>query len=458
MIDDTIRRRRVFIGATALAAVVFIFDLVLPLGVAGGVPYVAVVVISLWSTKRQDVLGAAILCTGLTVVGYFVSPAGGEAWMVLANRALAVSAVWVVALIGVGRMKAESELRSSTDSLKEAQTIAQLGHWRLDLVTNELYWSDETYRIFGKEPQSFAASYEAFIEVIHPDDRERVDKAYADSLMTGEPYEITHRLLLKDSSIKYVNEKCQTEFDPDGKPLRSLGTVQDVTAIVEAEERVRTALAEKEVLLKEVHHRVKNNLQVISSILSLQGGYIENEEFKGVFSECQNRIRSMALIHERLYSSGDFVCINLAEYIKSLATALLRSYKSSPSRIELKLTVPDYKVDIDTSMQLGLIINELCSNALKHAFNGHAFTGGAPGELRVEFTPGTDGFCTLVVSDNGVGLPEGFDLMTGHSMGLQLISSMVTQMGGTIEVEGEGGARFTLRFPCSAEGDSEVVI
>ncbi len=453
MIDDIRKRRRVVIAAVVLAGFVFIFDIILPLGVAGGVPYVAVVLISLWSPKRSDVFAMALICTALTVLGYFVSPAGGEFWKVFTNRALAVFALWVTALVGVGRMRAESALRSSANQLAEAQGIAHLGHWRLDLTKDDLYWSDEIYRIFGKEPQSFKAKYEAFLEVIHPEDRERVDKAYADSLVSREPYEVTHRLLLKDSSIKYVNEKGQTEYDPDGKPLRSFGTVQDITAIVSAEKRLRVALDEKEVLLKEVHHRVKNNLQVISSILSLQGGYIENEEFKGVFSECQDRIKSMALIHERLYSSGDFVCINLAEYIKLLTTALFRSYKSGAAHVELKLVVPDYRVDMDTSMQLGLIINELCSNALKHAFNGRGH-----GELRVEFMPGTDGFCTLVVSDNGVGLPEGFDVMEGHSMGLQLISSMVTQMGGVIEVRGDGGARFALRFPCASEAESEVAV
>ncbi len=443
MIDDKRKRRKVVIAAIALAGLVFIFDLSLPRGVAGGVPYVAVLLVSLWSPKRSDVLRAAVLCTALTAIGYLFSPAGGELWKVLANRGLAIFAVWVTAVIGMGRMRAESELRAGEEALKEAQVIARVGHWKLDIEKNDLYWSDEIYRIFGMEPQSFGATYEAFLEAIHPKDRERVDKAYKDSLITKDTYAITHRLLLADGSIKYVNERCKTEYGADGEPLSSTGTVQDVTETVRAEERIRAALAEKEVLLREVHHRVKNNLQVISSILSLQSGYIESEELKGVFRECQDRIRSMALIHERLYRSGDFVHINLADYVKSITSALLRSYRVSSAHIELKLSVPNYRVDMDTSMQLGLILNELCSNALKHAF-----PEGRSGLLSVEFIPNIDGHCLLVVSDDGVGLPAGFDLMAGKTMGLQLISSMVTQMGGAIEVSGEGGASFKLRFPC----------
>ncbi len=137
------------------------------------------------------------------------------------------------------RKIAEEALRKSEASLSEAQRIAHLGNWDLDLVNNELKWSDEIYRIFEMDPKDFGATYEAFLDTIHPEDRDIVNKAYTDSLNSREPYEITHRLLMKDGSSKYVNEKCETFYDDNGKPLRSVGAAQDITERMLAEEALR---------------------------------------------------------------------------------------------------------------------------------------------------------------------------------------------------------------------------
>lgn len=138
-------------------------------------------------------------------------------------------------------------MEKANERYKEAEKIAQLGHWDLDIVNNKLYWSDQIYRIFELEPQQFGASYEAFLENIHPDDRDRVDQAYSNSLKNKTPYEIEHRILLKSGKLKYVREKCRTEYDKSGNPVRSIGMVLDITH----QKKVELALKESEINLRE---------------------------------------------------------------------------------------------------------------------------------------------------------------------------------------------------------------
>ncbi|MCK4936532.1 MAG: PAS domain-containing protein, partial [Elusimicrobiales bacterium] len=137
------------------------------------------------------------------------------------------------------RQQAEKKLRYSETMLKEAQHLAQIGSWELDFITNQLYWSDETYRIFGLKPSQFDSTYKNFLDNIHPDDREFVNKAYTDSVKNKTPYKTTHRLLLKDGSIKFINEQCETFYNKAGKPSRSMGTVQDVTERKKAEDALK---------------------------------------------------------------------------------------------------------------------------------------------------------------------------------------------------------------------------
>ena len=138
----------------------------------------------------------------------------------------------------IERKQSEVSLKESEKSLKEAHEIAHLGQWKLDLVSNTLYWSDGIYRIFEIDPDKFGASFETFLDSVHPEDRDYVNKAYIDSLKNKTPYNIIHRLLLKDGTIKYVNEICRTEYDQDGNPLYSFGTVQDINERVQAEKKI----------------------------------------------------------------------------------------------------------------------------------------------------------------------------------------------------------------------------
>ncbi|MBY0456586.1 MAG: PAS domain S-box protein, partial [Gemmataceae bacterium] len=212
-------------------------------------------------------------------------------------------------------------------------------------------------------------------------------------------------------------------------------TTQDITARKRAEEQVRASLGEKEVMLKEIHHRVKNNLQIVSALLELQARHAGDPAVLGLFAESRARVRSMALIHERLYRSSDLARVDFAEYVRQLARDLYRAY-----RVELDVDVPPLPVDV--AIPCGLLLNELMSNCLKHAFRGRP-----TGVLRVAFHQAAGGVHELRVADDGLGLPPGFDLTRAESFGLQLVVTLAEQLGGEVEVTGGPGTAFAVRFP-----------
>ena len=207
------------------------------------------------------------------------------------------------------------------------------------------------------------------------------------------------------------------------------------------EEQIKASLREKEVLLKEIHHRVKNNLQVVSSMLQLQSRSIKDEETAEMFQESRNRVRSMALVHERLYQSKDLARVDFARYIRNLASYLGRSYGVNTNVIQLKTNLHDVFLGVDTAIPCGLILNELVSNCLKHAF-----PDGREGEIRIELRSDGNGEFTLMVSDNGVGLLEDLDFRNTESLGLQLVNTLVNQLEGTIELDRRGGTAFKITF------------
>jgi len=209
-----------------------------------------------------------------------------------------------------------------------------------------------------------------------------------------------------------------------------------------AEKLIRTSLKEKEILLKEIHHRVKNNLQVISSLLSLQSKTIKDGQALEKFKESQNRVKLMALFHEKLYQPKNLAEIDFGEYIRSIVTNLFHSYGSNPDVIALQTDINDTSLlDVDTAIPCGLIINELVSNSLKHAF-----TAGRKGKVCIDFRLENDNKFMLTVSDNGVGMLDDLDFRNTKSLGLQLVNTLVEQLEGTIDLDRNGGTAFKIKF------------
>ena len=194
-------------------------------------------------------------------------------------------------------------------------------------------------------------------------------------------------------------------------------------------ELLQESIQEKEVLLKEIHHRVKNNLQVISSLLNLQSMYIKDKEAFDVFKESQDRVKSMAMIHEKLYQSGNFAEIDFSQYIKNLTSSIYSSYGMDTKLIKLKISAENIFLDINNAIPCGLIINELVTNAIKHAF-----PSGRSGEINIKFSR-IDNKYILSVQDNGIGLPDSFIIEKTESLGMQLIYSLVSQLEGEFEVK-----------------------
>lgn len=229
---------------------------------------------------------------------------------------------------------------------------------------------------------------------------------------------------------------------------RDLGIsfAKDITARKSAEELLRASLAEKTVLLKEVHHRVKNNLQIICSLLDLQAESIPDDQSRKYFRDSQDRIRSMALVHEQLYRSRDFASIDFNDYIENLATYLFNSYVRDLGRISLRVDAEHVTLNIDQSIPCGLILNELVSNALKHAFPDNR-----SGEIIIGLSSGADEWISLAVRDDGVGFPADLDFMNSRSLGLQLVDMLVKQLQGRIEMKNDNGASCVVRFRGAVE-------
>jgi PAS domain S-box-containing protein len=216
---------------------------------------------------------------------------------------------------------------------------------------------------------------------------------------------------------------------------------QEILERQRAEVQIKASLKEKEMLLQEIHHRVKNNLQVISSLLSLQSRSVADAETLTVLRESQDRIRSMALIHEKLYRSENFACIDFAGYLQSLTSHLIHSYRSSMGVPRLQLDVADVSLSLETAVPCGLIVNELVSNALKHAFSD-----GNQGTIHITLSQDEDKRVSLIVADDGVGLPEGFDINKSDSLGLRLVTMLVGQVRGQLTTTKDHGAKFEVVF------------
>jgi two-component sensor histidine kinase len=230
--------------------------------------------------------------------------------------------------------------------------------------------------------------------------------------------------------------------------------IRDITERKEAEDRIKASLREKEVLLKEVHHRVKNNLQVISSLLDMQACSVQDRAAIAALEDSQYRVRTMAYVHERLYQSENLAEIDVTEYLESLVGHLMAAYKGGTHQVAVNTSIAPIALDLDSAISLGLIANELVSNCLKYAFPPE-HTGLCEVDVSLDTRDGDR--VTLLVSDNGVGLPPDLSIESAQSLGLRLVEMLTQQLRGTLELDRSEGTAFRLTFAMPEPESSKEV-
>ncbi|MHC9539314.1 MAG: histidine kinase dimerization/phosphoacceptor domain -containing protein [Vulcanimicrobiota bacterium] len=258
-------------------------------------------------------------------------------------------------------------------------------------------------------------------------------------IVKGESLSSYELKLEKKDGSPYWCEVRAALLKKDGKPSRVLIVSKDITERRDAELQLKTSLKEKEILLKEIHHRVKNNMQIISSLLNLQAVQAKDPTLTELLQESKNRVRSMALIHEKLYRSTDLAHIDFSEYIRSLTESLFKTFRKRG--VSYSVESKDAYLDIDKAIPCGLILNELISNTLKHAF-----PDGKTGKVSISFSISDDRQAVLSVSDNGIGFPPGLDCSSTSTLGIQLVNDLTSQLGGSVALSREKGAAFMITF------------
>ncbi|MGB3651868.1 MAG: histidine kinase dimerization/phosphoacceptor domain -containing protein, partial [Rivularia sp. (in: cyanobacteria)] len=347
----------------------------------------------------------------------------------------------------LGRKRVEQVLRISEERYARAINAGKVGVWEWNIQTNEVYIDSNLKAMLGYKDEEIANQFSNWLRFVHSDDVGLVKaeiNAYLEELIPK--YEIEHRMLHKNGGAYSFLTRGTVVRDEEGIPAFMAGSSTDITVRKQVENKLKTSLKEKEVLLKEIHHRVKNNLQIISSLLRLQSGYIKDKQALQIFQDSQNRVRAMALIHENLYQTNDLAKIEFSEYIRKLKNNLIRCYNSK--NIKINANIEKVYLKIDTAIPCALIINELVSNSMKHAFQNND-----EGEIYVEFITLQKGKYSLSVSDNGVGVRENIDSLKKQSLGLELVWNLVEQLEGTIIYNSKLGASFRITFIDNNQGE-----
>lgn len=334
-------------------------------------------------------------------------------------------------------IEAENKLKESEEKYRSFIETAQEGVWLLDENGITKYVNREMENILGYRKEEMVGN--SFLNFVDEESKTKAKKLMEKrKLGIKERYDF--RFLNKFGSNVWVMISTNPLFNKEHEYMGALKMLTDITERKEMEVELKKSLSEKEMLLKEIHHRVKNNLMVISSLLNLQSNYIKDKDDFEMFKESQARAKSMALIHELLYQSDDLKRIDFGNFITKLANDLYNTYVQDTGNVKMKLNLKKTMLDINTSIPLGLIVNELVSNCMKHAF---------PDDRQGEIDVGLkskNGKYTLMVADNGIGLPKDIDFKNTDSLGLQLVNSLTNQIEGDLVLNTDNGSEFKVIF------------
>jgi len=301
-----------------------------------------------------------------------------------------------------------------------------------------------TATYIDKKDEVFALSLGASKFIRKPQEPEEFLKMIKDIIKDAESGKITSEPVHLDEEkeiFKLYNERLVNKLEK-----KTLDLEREITERKKAEEQIAVSLMEKEVLLREIHHRVKNNMQVIVSLLKIYSRKTDNRQLGQIFDDCRNRVTAMSLIHEALYQSENLSRIDFEVYLKKLCRNLEQTYEASGKGIVVTAKKCNVSLNIDQSVAIGMVISELVSNAFKHAF-----PLGKGGNISISLSGLEDDNVELIVKDNGKGLPREIDILNPPSLGLKLAVATITrELGGSIDVERDGGARYIIRFKCKS--------
>ena len=334
-------------------------------------------------------------------------------------------------------------LQGQGEALREAQRIAGIGSWEWTVGSDTVAWSEGMQLILGRDVALGPPAFTSLSQFYTPESWKRLGPAIARSIEAGEPYELDLEMVRRDGTTCWTTTRGEALRGATGAVVSLRGTVHDITERKRAEEKMRQALAEKETLLKEIYHRVKNNLQVVSSLLNLQSRRVADAPTRQLLDDSANRVKSMALVHEQLYRAENLSSINLRQYLLQLASNLRNVHRPLSARVVLKVEAQELFVGVESAIPLGLMVNELVSNAYRHGYPDAE----AAGEVVVQVTTMPDRQIRLVVKDDGCGLPAEFEPGKGSSLGQQLVVTLAQQLGGELHWETrQRGACFVLQF------------
>ncbi|KAM3102116.1 sensor histidine kinase [Phormidesmis sp. 146-20] len=339
---------------------------------------------------------------------------------------------------------AESPLTPHTQTSEEKwralSVCSPVGIFTCDVLGHVTYTNPKCQEMGGFTLEESLGK--GFADSIHPDDRHRVLTDWFTIAHSGQQHADEFRVLHRDGSLRWLQVRTAPIISDQGELVGHTGTVEDITKQKQSESQIKASLREKEALLKEIHHRVKNNLQIISSLIYLQSQRIDDPQVRQIFEDSQSRINSMALVHDSLYRSNDLTRINLSEYIQSLATRLFYTYRLQSDLVTLRMQVgEEIFISLEKAIPCGLILNELMTNALKHGFSDER-----SGEIAVLLEAELPQKICLIVENNGNDLPDRFELQTIRSMGLRLVNALVNQIRGSFELEKTNTTRFKVTF------------
>ncbi len=338
------------------------------------------------------------------------------------------------------RKEAETEIHKSEEKYREFIENTDDLVTQVDNTGKFLMVNHKAKEIFGLEPGECIGK--SAFSFVHPDDTDETQRWFNEQIeKNATSGNIANRQVDIFGNIHHMLWATNIHYDENGNAIHLNSIASDITQLKNNEEALHKSLDEKDFLINEVNHRVKNNLAILQNLVSMQSSYVNDTAVKGYLNDIENRIRSMSLIHKRLYTTTDVTQVEMKDYVTSLATGIFTSLVKGESEVKLELDIDETMLHVNYATPCGLIINELLTNAIKHAFPVNA-----KGTVSIVFHKEQDGHYRLTIRDSGIGLPDGFDLAKPRGLGMKVVRSLFWQLKGILEYKSDKGAVFSFRF------------